>query len=87
MAVHVIAVESLVVRCCTAQCGVVRPKSGHLVWIGPGKRPAGERPLSPGCRMQPRDSESNRGYLAGRKATWIWIATPGALKPSTSLVL
>jgi len=25
--------------------------------------------------------------LAGRKETWIWIATPGALKPSTSLVL
>jgi len=43
--------------------------------------------LSPGRQMRPGESESNSGYLAGRKATWIWTATPGAEKPSTSLVL
>jgi hypothetical protein len=26
-------------------------------------------------------------YLAGRKATWIWTATPGAEKPKMSVVL
>jgi hypothetical protein len=45
------------------------------------------RRSSLGCRMQPREGELSSGYLAGRKATWIWTATPGALKPSTSLVL
>lgn len=43
--------------------------------------------LSPGCRMRPGESESDSGYLAGRKATWIWAAIPGALKLKTSLVL
>jgi hypothetical protein len=63
----------------------------------PAARPsAGARHAAPpasaalplGCRMQPGESEVNSGYLAGRKATWIWMATPGgALKPSTSVVL
>jgi hypothetical protein len=30
---------------------------------------------------------SNSGYLAGRKETWIWTATPGALKPRMSLAV
>ncbi len=56
---------------------------------GPGRAraPPVSAALSPGCRMRPRESESNSGYLAGRKATWIWTATPGAVKPSTSPVL
>jgi hypothetical protein len=30
---------------------------------------------------------SGAGYFAGRNATWIWAATPGAVKPKMSLVL
>jgi hypothetical protein len=33
------------------------------------------------------DSGVCQCYLAGRNATWIWTATPGAENPSTSLVL
>jgi hypothetical protein len=36
---------------------------------------------------QPKRARSGQRYLAGRNATWIWMATPGAEKPSTSLVL
>ncbi len=36
------------------------------------------RALSLGCRVQPRENESNASYLAGRKATWSSKATPGA---------
>jgi hypothetical protein len=53
-----------------------------------GERTSGPRPtLSLGGPNAPRESGSDRGYLAGRKETWIWTATPGAVKPSTSLVL
>jgi len=31
-----------------------------------------------GCRMQPRESESDSGYFAGRYATCMMKATPGA---------
>ena len=37
-----------------------------------------ESALSLGCQVQPRESESNSGYFAGRKATWIMKATPAA---------
>ena len=35
-----------------------------------------EPALSLGCRVQPRESESNGSYFAGRKATWSSKATP-----------
>ena len=34
--------------------------------------------LSLGCRVQPRESESNSSYFAGRNATWSSKATPAS---------
>jgi hypothetical protein len=43
--------------------------------------------IVPGLPNAAQESESNSGYLAGRNATWIWMATPGALKPRMSLLV
>ena len=40
-----------------------------------------------GRRMRPRERGSDSIYFAGRNATCSWKDTPGAVKPSTSLVL
>jgi hypothetical protein len=42
-------------------------------------------PWAAGC--SPGIGESDCGYLAGRKETWIWMATPGAEKPRMSLAV
>jgi hypothetical protein len=42
---------------------------------------------SPALGLDPEWERARQGYVAGRNATWIWKATPGAVKPNTSLVL
>jgi hypothetical protein len=57
-----------------------------VAWCGAGMVIRSDRD-SLGRRMRPRERGSDSAYFAGRNATCSWKDTPGAVKPSTSLVL
>ena len=41
----------------------------------------------PGPPKTTRESDSDSSYLAGRKAIWTWIATPGGLELQAAVLL
>ncbi len=59
------------------RCGTGRSVSGGERWV--------YSRLIPGLPLAAQGlAKSDCGYLAGRKETWIWMATPGAEKPRMS---